>query len=101
MGNTWCCRCCKKKKISREAFKQVSAHEIRGLMKLVFTTPQWKDFLEYCERCGVDGQEVCNWTDAILDKEYQISDPRVREHILDIYRETMIQLWLHAASKRQ
>lgn len=100
MGNSWC-RCCKKKNIPREAFKTVHAHEIRDLMQLVFTTPHWKDFLDYCARCGVDGQEVCNWTDAILDKEYQISDPRVRENILDIKRETMIQLWLQAASKRQ
>jgi len=103
MGNIWCCCCCKKnkKKIPREAFKQVSAHEISDLMKLVFTAPLCKDFREYCELCGVDGQEVTDWTDAILENEYKVKDSRVREFILVTGRNMMIELWLEAASKRQ
>jgi hypothetical protein len=99
MGNGWCSR--KNKNAQREAFKKVSAHETRDLMRFVFTSSDWKDFLAYCDRCGVDGQEVSDWTDAILEKEYGIRNPLLREFILNDGRNLMIEFWMTAASKRQ
>src|SRR5688572_5832002 len=33
---------------------------------------KWTAFVEYCERIGVDGCEMCQWTHELLDTEYNM-----------------------------
>lgn len=59
---------------------------------------KWIKFVEYCERNGVDGQELCQWTHELLDTEYnmgykdRIEILRIRDHILDSWNHAQGQL---------
>jgi hypothetical protein len=59
---------------------------------------KWTAFVEYCERIGVDGCEMCQWTHELLDTEYnmgykdRIEILRIRDHILDSWNIAQAQL---------
>lgn len=48
--------------------------------------PRLKQFVEYCERVGTDGQEVLAWSDELLQREYGFNQPGDTQLLQDLLK---------------
>src|SRR5689334_4112917 len=61
---------------TKQQIRSLCVQDTRTCLELAAQTlndPHINSFVAFCRRCGVDGQEVLNWSDELLKAEYHIN----------------------------